>query len=382
MYPHSGLGSVEESGARAQHKVQLEFNPACSKQVPVIVHVHRGNEGSGVVQSGRQLPEAVTAAEERNRLKLQRKVLEAERVREFRRATKLRVKAWKEMLSEKDEDDDDSDEGAEARVATESKLVEITGDLRESKHEELQRDSRESDNLSLKARKRMLRFTEGRRSFRMVPGSPGKTTVATPSSNYRNGRKERKSLLDESIHSSNGTDTSFRNLESLQSKEKLAKHQASVRKKQAAFDRLLARRRRAVLEHHRKTRQEQSILKEVRRKQDEEEEKKKKRLEIEAEEGKLEEEALSAKVARASTKKKREREESLRYIAALQRRLEDMAMSSRGITLPALCSCSKPSPKRVSSSAPWEKCANNCRFYKNPQAYAQELSDLFKSLQL
>ena len=30
----------------------------------------------------------------------------------------------------------------------------------------------------------------------------------------------------------------------------------------------------------------------------------------------------------------------------------------------------------------WEGCANNCEFYKNPQAYARALQDLFLSLNL
>mmetsp|Transcript_10324 Transcript_10324/g.20301 ORF Transcript_10324/g.20301 Transcript_10324/m.20301 type:complete len:619 (-) Transcript_10324:2200-4056(-) len=396
--------------------------------------------------------------------------------------------------------------------------------------EELNRSFNETHSQAMAARQRMLRFTKGRPSFRII--SKEETASTTP-------RSQRQDDEDLPVFPTGGVtgpnsfvpamptrelDTSFHGIEAVHSKERIAKHQANVRKKEAAFNRILARRRRAVLEHKQRVKEEQEKLYLARKEREEKLSESKKppqppqrtckatapsnsRAKHSLSTGKapnsrktgpnrtesrmnLTKSTTLAKKAPAdsagtprgdrvkssrlhqkspaassnveskqevaeinyhqnqksneptahqsspgafstkssesftaestATQKRREKGESLRYIAALQRRLEDLAQGSKGVKLPALCSCAaarsaakNPSPFSNSSSrganaffhqqedptiaaaaatassstlgaasAPWEHCANNCVFYKNPQAYAKELADLFRSLEL
>ena len=70
------------------------------------------------------------------------------------------------------------------------------------------------------------------------------------------------------------------------------------------------------------------------------------------------------------------------YRRELRSALRERAMErirERNVEIPPLCQCSPG----LSPLAPhWDLCANNCVFYKNPEAYSRSLADLFTALEL
>eukprot|EP01029_Cantina_marsupialis_P029620 TRINITY_DN781919_c0_g1_i1.p1 TRINITY_DN781919_c0_g1~~TRINITY_DN781919_c0_g1_i1.p1 ORF type:complete len:412 (-),score=102.03 TRINITY_DN781919_c0_g1_i1:315-1550(-) len=71
--------------------------------------------------------------------------------------------------------------------------------------------------------------------------------------------------------------------------------------------------------------------------------------------------------------------ENERFIRALQHELRSKARQL-GVELPhRICNC--PHDIDILDTEPsWERCANNCQFYRNPGAFAKALADLFKVL--
>lgn len=79
-----------------------------------------------------------------------------------------------------------------------------------------------------------------------------------------------------------------------------------------------------------------------------------------------------------SVAKQKAKDELFRSLRALESRLEAKA-AAKNIQVPKLCNCDHA--KTSHSTTPvWERCANNCKFFNNPQAYARALSDVFRSL--
>lgn len=89
--------------------------------------------------------------------------------------------------------------------------------------------------------------------------------------------------------------------------------------------------------------------------------------------------ALDQKTVESHPAKKKSREESVRYITALEDRLRRKA-EARNIQLPNLCNCDHGKAYRGTKPV-WERCANDCVFHNNPQAYARALGDIFRSLE-
>uniref|UniRef100_A0A3Q0KN86 C3H1-type domain-containing protein n=1 Tax=Schistosoma mansoni TaxID=6183 RepID=A0A3Q0KN86_SCHMA len=50
--------------------------------------------------------------------------------------------------------------------------------------------------------------------------------------------------------------------------------------------------------------------------------------------------------------------------------------------IPPLCLCMEYSRHDIDETPPWLKCANNCKFYHNPEAFLKELLDYMQSLNL
>ena len=75
---------------------------------------------------------------------------------------------------------------------------------------------------------------------------------------------------------------------------------------------------------------------------------------------------------------RRSKEESIRYIAALEDRLRSKAQA-KNIQVPSLCNC-EHGKSYLSTKPVWERCAKDCVFHEKPQAYARALGDIFRTL--
>uniref|UniRef100_A0A7S2WS21 Uncharacterized protein n=1 Tax=Mucochytrium quahogii TaxID=96639 RepID=A0A7S2WS21_9STRA len=414
MYKTSGSTKVEIWSSRQVpiQNVQHEFNPAF-KNIPAIVQVHSGRESNAATDAAE-----LTATNAQLRRDLKGRELE-----EFQHVTKIRLARWNAENSVTAQGQGQQPDRATREMAhsfgSESYArhsVEGKENHRrnyafsESAYSEMgsfDKSLQLSRHESKQARSNLLKFTQGRRSFRVVsdalPPSPSRYSVRSHGvpRTARGQAKAKKFDIEAMLDVCGDPDTSFQDLETYQTKERIAQHQANVRKKEMAFARLLVRRRRALREHKKNAQHEKDSLCSAHRGSVPSPERD---LEQKAEEERRQKSQEESEQRRAkATQKRREKDESLRYISALQHRLEEMTRSKSGVRFPVLCGCSRTtthivrgsssalfsfepdtsdSNLAVVPSAPWENCANNCIFYKNPHAYAKALADLFRSLQL
>jgi len=338
MYRYAGSSQVE-LGKPIQN-MQLQFNSPNGK---VVIQVHGGG------QSG------IEAAKIRNdQLVKQRE--EDSTVQDFKQTTVNRLHAWQK---------------AQRSGVTFS----LSKDIDPSTHSEIHQSQEDDDCSQVSAcqtaRNRLLRFTKGRKSFRISNLSPrGDVSYGDLDAEH--------SVLNTSV------DSSFCDLHAVLEKQRHAHKIAELRKKEMTFERLNARRQRAIHSHSKELKKQSELLSKSALKSREdkclidvhakvEQERLQKKMETERKERKQKEQH--------GTSKKR-REESLRFINALQHRLQVMVKNRNGnITLPALCGC-HPLATDEGTKPPWERCANNCIYYKNPHGYAKALADLFRSLDL
>ncbi|GBG27942.1 Protein kinase, putative [Hondaea fermentalgiana] len=399
--------SLIRDAEKPLQNVQMEFNH--KQNLPFMVQVHAPTS-----KSAREVAARLNAEVEARREQKE------EQLKAFQAKTQRRIAAYNQSRRARlAQDQNPAEDGSELDGASESPTSGnserpgkiLAGDLAldESKHREvdefseLSRSLAESRSQTAAARQSLLAYTRGRRSFQIITqagaSSPHSQGLGNNSFGFGVGTSEparppaatrRPDTAEANL------DSSFQGLDTLESKKRIAERQRLVRQKEMAFSRLLARRRRAVLEHKRKVKDEQERLFQARCERE-------KLDRIARTEAKLADSGISeTSKARAgsgaapasptssqASKKRRDKEESLRYIAALQRRLETVAEHSKGVKLPFLCSCAAArgsnglSPQDGElTSAPWETCASNCRFHNNPQTYAKELVDLFRSLEL
>lgn len=89
-------------------------------------------------------------------------------------------------------------------------------------------------------------------------------------------------------------------------------------------------------------------------------------------------EAAAKAIQDAKVAQRRKAEEAQRFIDALRERAMER-IRQRQVEIPPLCQCS---PGLNPLAPHWDLCANNCVFYKNPEAYSRALADLFAALEL
>mmetsp|Transcript_12758 Transcript_12758/g.32607 ORF Transcript_12758/g.32607 Transcript_12758/m.32607 type:complete len:427 (+) Transcript_12758:145-1425(+) len=403
---------------------QLEFNPIVAPAPVLIIKALAPGNVAG--------PCAVDAAAAHQAAHDERRRLQAEALAEFQHKTQKRLRKWHCRELQASKGASDQKRGMHGRKPAYENPACAQQPVRDARAEsnlaatstQLGRSLASSRSESFKARSKMLRFTRGRKSFRVVSSEVADCndvennatlpTCSAPSPRPRGRREqsgEKHGQVADTVSrtQAQSSDTCFLGLETLKSKELCAKRQAEVRKKEASFGRLLARRQRALEEHRRHNqlqekqwaRTSQAALAGSEQQRQAESA------------GGIVFQPLTATAPSPPTSspnesgegvervaRRRERDQALRYISALQHKLEDIVRSRGGTArLPLLCTChaaqrrqrggagaifqleeSPASP--IGPAAPWERCANNCRFYHNPQAYARELGDLFRSLVL
>jgi len=427
--------------------VQHEFNPMHHR--PVLIKAYRGKE-EGLSATDAAL-ECESEAKERNET-------QAQVLAKFRRNTAKRLNVWRKRHSVEQEVGQPTSIQVPLNDSFAHNDEDDSNDSR-SALGNLSRSQRSASSDSAKARSNLLRFTQGRKSFRIVsnntsppspfapsprfglsdidgsPGSPPYVSHSESGSEVASpyNREENNSLFDGL--KTDAMSSSFIGREAFHCKERIASYQLQIRKRAAAFERLQARRQRAMLdmkalqkrkaEVHAAPLDSEAVTSEVVQKENASQQQKApkaspvsfdlaaKQTGTMASESSIHGRSNSRskntkanptrKESQTELAKRRDREESLRYITALQHRLQDMVISKGGSRLPQLCACAaarvRPQHGNVSSlfasepvrnrggdsiggGAPWEQCANNCRFYCNPHLYARELADLFRSLQL
>ncbi len=426
------------------HNVQLEFNAAHAAQ-PVVI-----STGGGAGE-----PDAAAAARERAAMLETRLAFKATTLMVFDKKTKERLSEWRGRQGENAAAQSALAASARAPAAKASTCG--AGALGASwkppslgvSHGDASEGGAGARSPPGKARTQMLRFTQGRRSFRVVdaPGGGSPRAVAArgapglgleeadlqlptmpPLAPHAAPAQPSHAAMHAShahalpaagageaeVQEAAGLD-GFVGREAFAQRREAALRQAQVRKKEAAFGRLLARRQRALAADRARLAQVELVRSAEARAEVARAAALPPAAPLAEAAARAAEEALRAKQADADAKR-RSRDEAVRYISALQHRLENMVHSKSGFKLPALCQCQAAAAAAAAAAhaaqrpvnpsslfmvdpfspaastaaaapsaslgAPWEHCANNCRFYKNPQAYAKELADLFKSLDL
>mmetsp|Transcript_645 Transcript_645/g.839 ORF Transcript_645/g.839 Transcript_645/m.839 type:complete len:400 (-) Transcript_645:3007-4206(-) len=399
MYSYKGSSTVTlPDRAEAVQNLQLEFNSdprdvdvqvISHSDVDVDHHYDYNNSYDPIAEAKRA--EFIHSKKEQ----IQKKNLE-----KFKMNTKKRIKNWADLNKSACEEsksfvrnrtnahntnlenvsfvfNSPTPEKAQEKQHYPTNQEEVIEGISESEHRQL--ENPRILKPSNEARSRMLQFSTTRNAAVLAV----EAEVDVDGSNVNHTRVLNTTAATTFVIEDTSFSSAFVGKDLLDEKARIAKKQALVRRREMEVGRQMARRRREILEREVEVRKEQNTLTALIQQKEMKNQDLAAEKQREREKAKLLLEKEMKENQQGALAEERLKREAIRYANALQDSLLDK-IKTKQITIPALCNCKQNKKKGLflTSKPAWESCANNCRFYNNPQEYARALSDISRSLDL